>query len=87
MAKLPCNLVIVLFSVFLVAMMMSKTKGQEICHDVLSAPGNGECDPQNCKDQCTAKWNGSGLCVQSVENLHSCNCSWPCGKKLAKVYG
>ncbi|XWS66489.1 hypothetical protein CRYUN_Cryun05aG0204100 [Craigia yunnanensis] len=81
MAKFSWNVVIVLFSVLLVTLMMSEAVGQEMCHDVLAAPGNGKCDPQSCKDQCASKYSGSGLCVQSFGNLFSCNCSWPCGKQ------
>ncbi|XVF07423.1 hypothetical protein REPUB_Repub06bG0137600 [Reevesia pubescens] len=71
MAKLSRNIVIVLFSVLLVALMMSEAVGKEICHDVLAAPGEGKCDPQSCKNQCTSKYGGSGLCVQAFENLYS----------------
>ncbi|KAK5835952.1 hypothetical protein PVK06_011678 [Gossypium arboreum] len=64
-----------------VASMMGEAIGREICHDVLAAPGDGKCDPQSCKHKCASKWNGAGFCVQSYANLHSCNCSWPCGGK------
>ncbi|OMO54579.1 S locus-related glycoprotein 1 binding pollen coat [Corchorus capsularis] len=81
MAKLSRNIVMVLFATLLVTtlMMFKGVEGQEICHVELKAPGNGICDAKSCKDQCAAIWNGSGLCVQSVQNLFSCNCSFPCG--------
>ncbi|XVF75972.1 hypothetical protein PTKIN_Ptkin13bG0230300 [Pterospermum kingtungense] len=84
MVKLSRNLTIAFFSVFLAALMMcgEVAVGQEICHDVLEAPGQGICDPQSCKDQCASKYgaSASGLCFQYYQNLHSCNCSWPCRK-------
>ncbi|KAK9036874.1 hypothetical protein V6N11_021798 [Hibiscus sabdariffa] len=69
-----------------VAWMMSEAVGQEDCHDVIPAPGGGQCDPQSCKDKCAAKWGAAaaGLCVNSFPNLFSCNCSWPCGIKGRK---
>ncbi|EOY09578.1 hypothetical protein QUC31_010440 [Theobroma cacao] len=82
MAKLPCNIVMVRFSFILVTLMMcGAVQGQEVCHDVLPAPGGGQCDPQSCKDKCASKHGGTGLCVQDFENLYSCQCSWPCGKR------
>ncbi|TYJ39533.1 hypothetical protein E1A91_A04G075800v1 [Gossypium mustelinum] len=81
MANLSYNIVTVLLCVFVVASMMGEAIGREICHDVLAAPGDGKCDPQSCKHKCASKWNGAGFCVQSYANLHSCNCSWPCGGK------
>ncbi|KAK8593450.1 hypothetical protein V6N12_045531 [Hibiscus sabdariffa] len=87
MAKFSYNNIVTLFCVFLVAWMMSEAVGQEICHDVIPAPGGGQCDPQSCKDQCAAKWGAAaaGLCVNSFPNLFSCNCSWPCGVKGRKL--
>ncbi|KAE8674290.1 DNAse I-like superfamily protein isoform 1 [Hibiscus syriacus] len=77
------NVATLLFCAFLVASMVSGAVAQETCHDVLPAPGGGNCDPQTCKDECVAKWGGNaaGLCVQSFVNLYSCNCSWPCSRK------
>ncbi|OMO54580.1 NmrA-like protein, partial [Corchorus capsularis] len=73
MAKLSRNIVMVLFATLLgtTLMMFKGVEGQEICHDVLKAPGNGICDAKSCKDQCAAKWNGSGLCSVKLGALTS----------------